>query len=155
MAGYKTGGTITGDILIDGRRKDPSVWKKICGYAEQQDILNPYLSILETLRFTATCRLPRGNNREEVIQRVLKLMDIEEWNAHIIGRELDGEGLPKHVRKRVTIANELVALPRVSWFPRAFVLPDETVAHLIFIIYVCRSCSLTNQRLVLVQMRRL
>ena len=116
MAGYKTGGKITGDILIDGKSKDPLIWKKICGYAEQQDILNPYLSVLETLRFTATCRLPMGQNREEVIQRVLKLMDIEEWNAHIIGRELDGEGLPKHVRKRVTIANELVALPRVSLF---------------------------------------
>jgi ABC-type multidrug transport system ATPase subunit len=118
IAGYKTGGSITGDILIDGKRKDPSTWKKLCGYAEQQDILNPYLTVLETLRFTANCRLPKGHDRAEVIQRVLKLMDIEEWRDHIIGRELDGEGLPKHVRKRVTIANELVSLPRVSFIIR-------------------------------------
>lgn len=136
LAGYKTGGTISGDILIDGRRKDPSIWKKICGYAEQQDILNPYLSVLETLRFTATCRLPRGHSREEVIQRVLRLMDIEEWSAHIIGRELDGEGLPKHVRKRVTIANELVALPRVSLFLRFCIVRTLEVAfrHIIPLI---------------------
>ena len=40
-------------------------------------------------------------------------MDLEEWSNHIIGREKDGEGLPKHARKRVTIANELVALPKI------------------------------------------
>lgn len=113
MAGYKTGGAISGEILIDGKKKDPSTWKKISGYAEQQDILNPYLSVMETLRLTAKCRLPRGHEREEVIQQVINLMGIEDWADHIIGREKDGEGLPKHVRKRVTIANELVALPRV------------------------------------------
>ena len=107
MAGYKTGGRIDGDILIDGRPKDPATWKKISGYAEQQDILNPYLSVLETLRFTANCRLPKNVNKEKTIQRVLKLMDLEDWSHHVIGREKDGEGLPKHARKRVTIAVEL------------------------------------------------
>ncbi|KAL9190425.1 hypothetical protein ACHAXT_007636 [Thalassiosira profunda] len=113
IAGYKTGGTITGDILLDGRLKDPATWKKISGYAEQQDILNPYLSVLETLRFTANCRLPKHHDKTAVINRVLKLMDLKDWQDHIIGREKDGEGLPKHARKRVTIAVELVALPKI------------------------------------------
>jgi ABC-type multidrug transport system ATPase subunit len=110
IAGYKTGGTITGDVLIDGRVQDLVTWKKISGYAEQQDILNPYLSVLETLRFTANCRLPKNSSKEEVVRRVIKLMDIEEWGDSIIGREKDGEGLPKHVRKRVTIANGKIAI---------------------------------------------
>lgn len=105
LSGYKTGGTITGEVLIDGRAKDPATWKKISGYSEQQDILNPYLSVLETLRFTANCRLPNSASKEEVVQRVMKLMDIKQWADSIIGREKDNEGLPKHVRKRVTIAN--------------------------------------------------
>jgi len=113
MSGYKTGGTISGEILIDGRAKDPATWKKISGYAEQQDILNPYLSVLETLRFTANCRLPKNTNKEQVIQRVIKLMNLEDWSDHIIGREKDGEGLPKHARKRVTIAVSLVSLPKI------------------------------------------
>ena len=108
-----SGGTITGEILIDGRAKDSATWKKISGYAEQQDILNPYLSVLETLRFTANCRLQKNVDKEKVIQRVLKLMNLEDWSDHIIGREKDGEGLPKHARKRVTIAVELVSLPRI------------------------------------------
>jgi len=35
IAGYKTGGAISGDIMIDGRPKNDAVWKKIAGYAEQ------------------------------------------------------------------------------------------------------------------------
>lgn len=119
IAGKKTGGTITGDVLIDGRVKDLVTWKRISGYAEQQDIFNPYLSVLETLRFTANCRLPKSSNKEEVVRRVIQLMDIEEWGDSIIGREKDGEGLPKHVRKRVTIANGKIAgcvfFPFIIW----------------------------------------
>ena len=50
IAGYKTGGEITGEVLIDGCPKKDAIWKKISGYAEQNDILNPYLSVLETLQ---------------------------------------------------------------------------------------------------------
>ena len=71
LAGYKTGGEITGEILISGRPKDAATWKKIAGYAEQQDILNPYLSVLETLRFTAECRLPKGKDRDSVVKSCL------------------------------------------------------------------------------------
>lgn len=131
IAGYKTGGTVTGEVLIDGRAKDPATWKKISGYSEQQDILNPYLSVLETLRFTANCRLPKSANKEEVVQRVMKLMDINEWADSIIGREKDGEGLPKHVRKRVTIANELVALPKILFLDEPTTGLDTNPAALV------------------------
>lgn len=129
IAGYKTGGKISGDILIDGRPKDDATWRKISGYAEQQDLLNPYLSVLETLRFTANCRLPVGANKEQVIKRVIKLMALEDWIDHIVGREKDGEGLPKHARKRVTIAVELVSLPRILFL-------DE-VCHLRLCSCIC------------------
>lgn len=113
IAGYKTGGRITGDIMIDGQPKQDKMWKTISGYAEQSDILNPYLSALETLRFTAVCRLPKTVNRDEVINKVVKLMGLEEWLDVVVGRELEGEGLPKHARKRLTIAVQLVVQPRI------------------------------------------
>ena len=113
LAGYKTGGEITGKILISGRPKDAATWRKIAGYAEQQDILNPYLSVVETLRFTAECRLPKGKDRDSVVNRVLSLMDLTEWKDYVIGHEKDGEGLPKHARKRLTIAVQLVGLPKI------------------------------------------
>lgn len=113
IAGYKTGGIIEGDILLDGKAKVEATWKKISGYAEQNDILNPYLSVLETLRFTAECRLPRGDDKQAAIDRVVRLMELEEWTDVVVGRELEGEGLPKHARKRLTIAIQLVISPRV------------------------------------------
>ena len=113
IAGYKTGGKITGDVLIDGRPKLDSTWKAINGYAEQQDILNPYMSVLETIKFTAACRLPRNVDRISIINNVISLMGLEEYTNMIIGREKEGEGLPKHARKRLTIANQLVVQPSV------------------------------------------
>lgn len=138
IAGYKTGGTITGDILIDNLPKDEATWKKISGYAEQNDILNPYLTVIETLRFTASCRLPSNVDREARVQQILELMGLENFANFVIGREQvnlcerlsvelfsllsnflnaessqEGEGLEKHVRKRVTIAVQLVIRPRV------------------------------------------
>jgi ABC-type multidrug transport system ATPase subunit len=83
------------------------------GYAEQTDVLNPYLSALETIRFTAACRLPGDIDREAVVQDVVRLMSLEEWTDMVIGREAEGEGLPKHVRKRLTIALQLVCLPKI------------------------------------------
>jgi len=113
IAGYKTEGRITGEILISGRPKETNVWKHISGYAEQTDILNPYLSSLETLRFTAACRLSSGVDVNVVIDDVVRLMKLEEFKDTIVGREVDGEGLPKHARKRLTIAVQLVTLPKI------------------------------------------
>ena len=81
--------------------------------AEQQDILNPYLSTLETLRFTAACRLAADVDKEEVVTNILRLMGLEEWSDMVIGKEVEGEGLPKHARKRLTIAVQLVTKPRI------------------------------------------
>ena len=113
IAGYKTGGRIEGSILLDGQPKQDDVWKLISGYAEQNDILNPYMSTLETLRFTAACRLPKSVDRGKVINDVVRLMGLEDWTDVVVGREKEDEGLPKHARKRLTIAVQLVTLPRI------------------------------------------
>jgi ABC-type taurine transport system ATPase subunit len=118
IAGYKTGGSINGGIYIDGCSKDEKLWKKISGYAEQNDILNPYLTTLETVRFTAECRLPKTKNKQMIIDRILTLMNLEQWKDVIVGREVDGEGLPKHARKRLTIAIQLVIEPKILFLVR-------------------------------------
>jgi ABC-type multidrug transport system ATPase subunit len=89
------------------------MWQLLSGYAEQNDLLNPYLTIMETLKFTASCRLPASVNRAGVIDQVIHLMSLGDWVDFVIGDEKDGEGIPKHVRKRVTIAVQLVMLPKI------------------------------------------
>lgn len=113
IAGYKTGGKITGSILIDGMDKQKNVWKKISGYAEQQDTLNPYLTTLEAIRFTALCRVSHDRDRDAITERVLMLMNLNKWANTVVGREIDGEGLPKHARKRLTIALAIVHEPKI------------------------------------------
>ena len=113
IAGYKTGGRITGDLTLSGLPKDRKMWQLLSGYAEQSDLLNPYLTVLETLKFTASCRLPASMNRMSVIIKVLDLMKLEDWVDVVVGVEIDGEGIPKHVRKRLTIAVQLVMLPKI------------------------------------------
>ena len=77
------------------------------------DILNPYLSVMETLRFTTLCRLSRDADINSVVEQVVHLMGLQTWTDMVVGRELEGEGLPKHARKRLTIAVQLVGRPKI------------------------------------------
>ncbi len=61
----------TGNILIDGHNFTDSMKKALNGYAEQQDILNPYMSVLETIEFTANCRLPHNVDKHAVVNQVI------------------------------------------------------------------------------------
>jgi ABC-type multidrug transport system ATPase subunit len=99
--------------LIDATPKESKIWKRISGYAEQQDILNPWLSVIETLRFTAACRLPRATDREKIVEDVIRLVELEPWTNNLVGREIEEKGLPKHARKRLTIAVQLVMQPKI------------------------------------------
>ncbi|KAL7471875.1 hypothetical protein ACHAXS_012182 [Conticribra weissflogii] len=148
IAGYKTGGDIQGNIFIDGHNFTDSMKKALNGYAEQQDILNPYMSVLETIEFTANCRLPHDVDKHAVVNQVIELMGLKEYSNMIIGREKEGEGLPKHARKRVTIANQLVVQPKVGdflkrgQFNQVIYLFDFGSILLIFVRY----CFWTNPR---------
>jgi len=52
-------------------------------------------------------------NRKAVIDKMMNLMSLSEWSDMVIGDEKSGEGLPKHVRKRLTVAIQLVMLPKI------------------------------------------
>ena len=41
IAGRKTQGEITGDILVNGHPKDQKTWSRVVGYVEQMDIHSP------------------------------------------------------------------------------------------------------------------
>jgi hypothetical protein len=76
------------------------------------------------VEFTAACRLPNTVDRKAIIDNVIELMDLRPYEKMIVGREKEGEGLPKHARKRLTIANQLVVQPKVSPFMLNRALPS-------------------------------
>ena len=58
LAGRKTGGYIDGDIKISGYPKKQETFARISGYCEQNDIHSPYVTVYESLVYSAWLRLP-------------------------------------------------------------------------------------------------
>ncbi len=52
LANRKTGGKITGDVLVNGHKTDKNL-SRIIGYVEQQDIHAPTQTILEAIEMSA------------------------------------------------------------------------------------------------------
>lgn len=117
LAGYKTGGHITGQININGKPKTDATWRSIAGYCEQVDLHNPAMTVRESLVFAARMRLrPFSIADEEKINfasKIIKLLELDEFADMLVGDEASGEGLPKHARKRLTVGVELSGNPSI------------------------------------------
>ena len=55
IAGRKTQGEITGDILVNGHPKDQRTWSRVVGYVEQMDIHSPQVGFVR--RFVMVPRI--------------------------------------------------------------------------------------------------
>ncbi|KAH9292275.1 hypothetical protein KI387_042541, partial [Taxus chinensis] len=59
LAGRKTGGYIEGSVTISGYPKQQETFARISGYCEQNDIHSPYVTVYESLVYSAWLRLPK------------------------------------------------------------------------------------------------
>ncbi|MQL82152.1 hypothetical protein Taro_014617 [Colocasia esculenta] len=113
LAGRKTGGYIEGNISISGYPKRQDTYARIIGYCEQSDIRSPFLTVYESLQFSAWLRLPRNIQAPtRNVDRVMNLVELKPLKNAMVG--LPGiNGLAAGQRKCLTIAVELVASPSV------------------------------------------
>ncbi|KAH9604838.1 hypothetical protein KSS87_022657 [Heliosperma pusillum] len=115
LAGRKTGGYIKGDIKISGYPKKQETFARISGYCEQNDIHSPYVTVYESLLYSAWLRLSSDVNpqtREMFVEEVMELVELAPLRGALVG--LPGvSGLSTEQRKRLTIAVELVANPSI------------------------------------------
>jgi ABC-type multidrug transport system ATPase subunit/ABC-type multidrug transport system permease subunit len=114
LAGRKTEGVRTGSILVNGQPVDPFFSRRM-GYVEQFDSHLPTQTVFEAVLFSAELRLPASLSSEERrarVARVLEQLELNEYADDRIGGRDEG-GLPPDVRKKVSIAVELVAEPVV------------------------------------------
>ncbi|GAY59271.1 hypothetical protein CUMW_193230, partial [Citrus unshiu] len=115
LAGRKTGGYITGDIRISGYPKKQETFARISGYCEQNDIHSPFVTVYESLFYSAWLRLPpevNSETRKMFIEEVMELVELKPLRQSLVG--LPGvNGLSTEQRKRLTIAVELVANPSI------------------------------------------
>ncbi|XP_068652791.1 ABC transporter G family member 39-like isoform X2 [Aristolochia californica] len=115
LAGRKTGGYIEGNIWISGYPKKQETFARISGYCEQNDIHSPYVTVYESLLYSAWLRLPTevdSATRKMFIEEVMELVELTSLREALVG--LPGvDGLSTEQRKRLTIAVELVANPSI------------------------------------------
>ena len=57
LAGRKTGGYTDGTITISGYPKNQATFARVSGYCEQNDIHSPYVTIYESVLYSAWLRL--------------------------------------------------------------------------------------------------
>ncbi|PON48574.1 ABC transporter-like [Trema orientale] len=108
LAGRKTGGYIEGSISISGYPKNQATFARISGYCEQNDIHSPYVTVYESLLYSAWLRLAS----DMFVEEVMELIELKSLRNALVG--LPGvNGLTTEQRKRLTIAVELVANPSI------------------------------------------
>ncbi|XP_060181741.1 pleiotropic drug resistance protein 1 [Lycium barbarum] len=115
LAGRKTGGYIDGSIKISGYPKKQETFARISGYCEQNDIHSPFVTVHESLVYSAWLRLPQDVDepkRMMFVEQVMDLVELTSLRSALVG--LPGvNGLSTEQRKRLTIAVELVANPSI------------------------------------------
>ncbi|XP_027349245.1 ABC transporter G family member 39-like [Abrus precatorius] len=115
LVGRKTGGYIQGTINISGYPKNQATFARVSGYCEQNDIHSPYVTVYESLLFSAWLRLPSDVNaqtRKMFVEEVMEWVELKPIKDALVG--LPGvDGLSTEQRKRLTIAVELVANPSI------------------------------------------
>lgn len=63
LAGRKTGGYIEGSITVSGYPKNQATFARVSGYCEQNDIHSPYVTVYESLVYSAWLRLSKDVNK--------------------------------------------------------------------------------------------
>lgn len=112
-----TTGVVTSGIrMVNGGPLESSFQRDI-GYVQQQDLHLQTSTVREALRFSAYLRQPSSVSKQEkndYVENVIHLMEMEKYADAVVG--ITGEGLNIEQRKRLTIAVELVAKPKLLLF---------------------------------------
>ncbi|GAP85100.2 putative multidrug resistance protein CDR1 [Rosellinia necatrix] len=116
LADRITIGVVTGDISITSQTRDES-FGRLIGYAQQEDIHLATATVREALEFSAILRQHGNSSMAEkmaYVDTILDMLDMTAYQHAVVG--VPGEGLNIEQRKRLTIAVELVAKPKLLLF---------------------------------------
>ncbi|TMW67413.1 hypothetical protein Poli38472_011033 [Pythium oligandrum] len=110
IAGRKTGGTIRGEILLNGHPASALAINRATGYCEQMDIHSEASTFREALTFSAFLRQSSDvpdNQKFDSVEEVLDLLDLRS----IADQTIHSSSVEQ--MKRLTIGVELAAQPSV------------------------------------------
>lgn len=102
-------------ILVNERPVNPSQFRRISGYVTQEDALLPFLTVKETLMYSARFRLPASVSKLEKEAKVEALIS-ELGLAHVSSTRIGDEsirGVSGGERRRVSIGVDVIHDPAV------------------------------------------
>ncbi|EZA53084.1 hypothetical protein DMN91_003014 [Ooceraea biroi] len=121
LAGYKCT-DIGGSITINGQPRDMQQFKKMSCYIMQNDLIQPKLTVLESMTFATELKLGRNKSSSQkraAIEEILNTLRISEVRDTITDELSGGQ------KKRLTIALELVHNPPVIFLDEPTTGLDE------------------------------
>lgn len=103
---------IAGEVLFKGKQRNPTTWKRLTGFVEQDDLMFSALTVNETLKYSADLRLPKRlyskQEREQRVKDSIEMLRLEKCADTRIGGP-NQRGVSGGERKRVAVGTELVA----------------------------------------------
>ncbi|CAF3762149.1 unnamed protein product [Adineta steineri] len=106
---------VEGEMRLNGAPYDNAELKRIAGYVMQDNLLNGYLTVEETLMYTAKLRLPRiftDKQRKERVEDVMTDLNLVPVRKAIIGTTMK-QGISGSERKRLCVSMELLNRPQL------------------------------------------
>ncbi len=114
LAGNVSGGTVEGQILVNGEDfSEPGKMQRISGFVFQDDVLLPSQKVKEAIEMSALLRLPKEVSEEERVRRVaeiISLLHLKKASKTQVGDPLK-KGISGGERKRTSIAMEIITNP--------------------------------------------
>ena len=104
---------VSGDVLLNGEQIDNDKFNLIASYVMQDDILEPTMTPLEILMFTAKLKLKLSN--EEIEKKVKQMIDdlhLNRCQNTKVGSVIE-RGVSGGERKRTSIGVELISDPKI------------------------------------------
>ena len=118
LAARQKSGEISGELRIDGVDvlANSAHYRALVGYVAQEDTLLPSLTVRQTLLYAARLKLPTAFSSKtirRIIDELMAAMGITRCAHTIIGDGHSARGLSGGEKRRVSIAVEMVANPRI------------------------------------------
>lgn len=107
------GARATGSVMINGKPRDYSTFRKMSAYVLQDDDMFGELTVKEQLTYAALLRLPASMPKEKKllrVQKVIQELGLQKVQDSMIGNQIV-RGISGGERKRVNIGTELVTDP--------------------------------------------
>lgn len=103
---------IAGEVLFQGQQRNPTTWKRLTGFVEQDDLMFSALTVQETLQYSADLRLPKRlydkRERQQRVHDTIAMLRLDKCKDTRIGGP-NQRGVSGGERKRVAVGTELVA----------------------------------------------